>query len=77
MAAISGEQKYFGKLPRVHWLDIMWVENFDEIALSRTVKEKDIFMFFCYVAITQEVKDITINNNTKQAIDAINLHTNF
>ena len=34
-------------------------------------------MFFCYVAITQEVKAITINNNTKQAIDPINLHTKF
>ena len=32
---------------------------------------------FCYVAITQEVKAITINNNTKQAIDPINLHTKF
>ena len=29
-------------------------------------------MFFCYVAITQEVKAITINNNTKQVIDPIN-----
>ena len=34
-------------------------------------------MFFCYVAITQEVKAIIINNNTKQAIDPINLHTKF
>ena len=32
---------------------------------------------FCYVAITHEVKAITINNNTKQAIDPINLHTKF
>ena len=31
-------------------------------------------MFF---AITQEVKAITTNNNTKQAIDPINLHTKF
>ena len=29
----------FLKLPRVHLLDTPWVENFDEIALSRTVKE--------------------------------------
>ena len=28
-----------GKLQRVHFLDTLWVENFDEIALSRTVKE--------------------------------------
>ena len=34
-------------------------------------------MSFCYVTITQGVKAITINNNTKQAIDPINLHTKF
>ena len=31
--------KIFGKLQRLHSLDTLWVENFDEIALSRTVKE--------------------------------------
>ena len=39
MAAIFGEGKIFKKLPRVQWSDTLWVENFDEIALSRTVKE--------------------------------------
>ena len=39
MAAIFGEGKIFGKLHRVHSLDTLWVENFDEIALSRMVKE--------------------------------------
>ena len=39
MAAIFGERKFFWKLQRVHSLDTLWVENFDEIALSRTVKE--------------------------------------
>ena len=39
MAAIFGEGKFFWKLQRVHSLDTQWVENFDEIALSRTVKE--------------------------------------
>ena len=29
----------FLKLPRVHYLDTLWVENFNEITLSRTVKE--------------------------------------
>ena len=55
-----------------------WGENLDEIALSPTVKEIDIFMLFCYVAyysITREVKAISINNNTKQAIEPINLYT--
>ena len=39
MAAIFGDGKIFGKLQRVHSLDTLWVENFDEIALSHTVKE--------------------------------------
>ena len=39
MAAIFGEGKFFKKLPRLHCLDTLWVENFDEIALSLTVKE--------------------------------------
>ena len=38
MAAIFGEGKIFGKLQRLHSLDTLWVENFDEIALSRTAK---------------------------------------
>ena len=33
-----GEENFF-KLPGVHFSDTLWVENFDEIALSRTVKE--------------------------------------
>ena len=32
MAAIFGEGKIFGKLQRLHSLDTLWVENFDEIA---------------------------------------------
>ena len=39
MAAIFGEGKIFGKLQILHSLDTLWVENFDEIALSCTVKE--------------------------------------
>ena len=39
MTAIFREGKIFLKLPRVHCSDILWVENFDEIALSHTVKE--------------------------------------
>ena len=33
-----GGENFF-KLQRVHSLDTLWIENFDEIALSRTVKE--------------------------------------
>ena len=46
MAAISGEGKIFGKSPRVHSLHTLWIENFDEIALSRTVKEIEAILCF-------------------------------
>ena len=39
MAAICGEGKIFFKLQRVCFLDTLWIENFDEITLSRTVKK--------------------------------------
>ena len=39
MAAIFGEGKIFFKLQRLHCLDNLCVENFDEIALFCTVKE--------------------------------------
>ena len=39
MAAIFGEGKIFFKLPRGHYSDTQGDENYDEIALSRTVRE--------------------------------------
>ena len=36
------------KIARVHCLDILWVENFDEIALSRMVKEIEANFFFFF-----------------------------
>ena len=41
-----GREKFFGKLQRLHSLDTLWVENFDEIALSRTVKEIEANLCF-------------------------------
>ena len=46
MAAIFGEGKILGKLQRMHSLDTLWVENFDEITLSRTVKEIEANLCF-------------------------------
>ena len=46
MAAICGEGEIFLKLQRVHFLDTLWVEKFDEIALSRTVKEIEAILCF-------------------------------
>ena len=33
-------------MPIVHFLDTLWAENFDEIALSRTVKEIEANLCF-------------------------------
>ena len=41
----------FGKLPRIHCLVTLWVKNFDEITLSRTVKEIKIKCFAFSVKI--------------------------
>ena len=46
MAAIFGEGKFFLKIANRHSLDTLGVENFVEIALSRTVKEIHAFLFF-------------------------------
>ena len=46
MAAIFGERKFFWKLPIVHFLDTLWAENFDEIALSHTVKKIEATLRF-------------------------------
>ena len=46
MAAIFGEGNIFFKLARVQFSDTLWVENFAEIALSRTVKETEANLCF-------------------------------
>ena len=57
-------------------------ENFLKIANNTLLiypgglGDRHIHVFF-YVAVTQEVKTITINNTTKQVIAPINLHTKF
>ena len=61
MAAIFGEGKIFGKLQRLHSLDTLWVENFDEIALSRTVKEIEANLCFAIFG-----KNSKIQNGRKQ-----------
>ena len=56
MAAIFGEGKIFGKLQRLHSLDTLWVENFDEIALSRTVKEIEQISVLPFLAKIRKFK---------------------
>ena len=46
MAAIFGEGKIFLKIANRHSLDTPWIENFVEIAVSRTVKEIQAILCF-------------------------------
>ena len=46
MTAIFGGGENFLKIAKSTFLDTLWVENFDEIALSRTVKEKEANLCF-------------------------------
>ena len=57
MAAIFGEGKIFGKLQRLHSLDTLWVENFDEIALSRTVKEIEANLCFAIFGKNSKIQN--------------------
>ena len=54
MAAIFGEGKIFFKLPRVHCSDMLWVENFDEIALSPV---KEIVANLCFPIFWQKFEN--------------------
>ena len=57
MVAICGDGKIFGKLQRVHFLDTPWVENFDEIALSRTVKEIEANLCFAIFGKNSKIQN--------------------
>ena len=57
MAAIFGEGKIFGKLQILHSLDTLWVENFDEIALSRTVKEIEANLCFAIFGKNSKIQN--------------------
>ena len=57
MAAICGEGKIFWKLQRVHFLDTPRVENFDEIALSRMVKEIEANLCFAIVGKNSKIQN--------------------
>ena len=57
MAAIFGEGKIFFKLPRVQCSDTLWVENFDEIALSRTVMEIEANLCFAIFGKNSKIQN--------------------
>ena len=51
------EGKFFWKLQRVPWLDILWDENFDEIALSRTAKEIEAILCFAIFGKNSKIQN--------------------
>ena len=51
---MAAPKNFLGKLRLVDDLGILWVENFDEIALSRSVKE--IAKFLCFVFFAKNSK---------------------
>ena len=57
MAAIFGEGNIFWKLQILHSLDTLWVENFDEIALSRTVKEIEANLCFAIFGKNSKIQN--------------------
>ena len=57
MAAIFGEGKIFFNLPRVQCSDTLWVENFDEIALSGTVKEIEANLCFAIFGKNSKIQN--------------------
>ena len=57
MAAIFGEGKIFWNLQRVDSLDTLWVENFDEITLSRTVKETEANLRFAIFGKNSKIQN--------------------
>ena len=57
MAAIFGEGKIFWKLQRLHCLDTLCVENFAEIALSRTVKEIEANLCFAIFGKNSKIQN--------------------
>ena len=56
MAAICREGKFFENC-RVHFLDTLWVENFDEIALSRTVKGIEAILCFAIFGKNSKIQN--------------------
>ena len=46
-----------GKLQRLHSLHTLWVKNFDEIALSRMVKEIETNLCFAIVGKNSKIQN--------------------
>ena len=51
------EEENFWKLPRVHCSDTLWVENFDEIPLSHTIKEIEAILCFAIFGKNSKIQN--------------------
>ena len=51
------EEENFLKLQRVYCSDTLWVENFDEIALSHTVKEIEANLCFAIFVKNSKIQN--------------------
>ena len=51
------EEENFWKLPRVHFLDTLWVENFNEIALSHTVQKIEANLCFAIFGKNSKIQN--------------------
>ena len=77
MVGIFGGEENFLKIAKSTLLRYPVGQKFRRnCSITHSLGDRHIYGF-CYVAITQEVKAITVNNNTKHVIDPINLHTKF
>ena len=53
----GGGGEFFLKLPKVHRSDILWVENFDKIPLSHTVKEIEVILCFAIFGKNSKIQN--------------------
>ena len=54
---MAAPPKFFGQMGIVDELDTLWVENLDEIALSRSVKEIAKFLCFGFFAKNSKIQN--------------------
>ena len=52
-----GRGKFFENCQELHFLDTLWVEKFDKIALSRTVKEIEAILCFAILGKNSKIQN--------------------
>ena len=54
---MAAPKNFSDKFGLVDDLDTLWVENFDEIALSRSIKETTKFLCFAFLAKNKKIQN--------------------